>query len=205
MPRMTTCFRILTAAVVALAAATGATPVAAHPHIWIDVDAAFNFEAGKIKSISFRWALDDFFSAGVIGAHDKDRNRKLDKEEQKDIKANAFEGAKASNFFTDIRFNNDRFKIETTTGFAAEIKKGQVIYRFTVPFDAPVDPSEQAVSLSIYDRTFFVDITFVKDDPIRLVGSEDGSCHFILDEDRDNPIYYGVVFPQRVDLLCGTK
>lgn len=202
---MTTRLRILSV-VAALAAAIGAaTQVSAHPHIWIDVDAAFNFDGKKIKSISFRWALDDFFSAGVIGAHDKDRNRKLDKDEQKDIKADAFEGMKASDFFTDIRFNNDRFKFETTTDFSAEIKKGQVIYRFTVPFDAPVDPSEQAVSLSVYDKTSFIDVTFVKDDPIRLIGSEDGFCHFVLDEDRDNPIHDGVVFPQRVDLLCGSE
>jgi len=174
-----------------------------HPHMWIDVGGTFLFDGRVLTGVRFQWKMDEFFSAGVIQTFDIDKSGTFDADEQAKVRAQAFEGVKESNYFTDLLIDNEKMKIERTTDFAADIVKGQVIYHFTVPLDEPVDPAKTPVAFSVYDITFYVDVSLIKVDPIRFQGLTNGSCHFFIDEDRQNPILYGVVFPDRVDLLCG--
>jgi ABC-type uncharacterized transport system substrate-binding protein len=174
----------------------------AHPHLWIDVVTNVMFDKGKVTGLHFQWTFDEFFSAGVIGEFDKNNNKQYDADEIEPLRAEAFEPTKEMGFFTDIRIGDKKFDIETTTDFTARIEKEIVTYEFTVPFPEPVDPIQTPITFSVYDESYFVDISFLGHEPIKLIGDGGDTCSVKITEDRSNPIYGGVVYPKVVALRC---
>jgi ABC-type uncharacterized transport system substrate-binding protein len=177
----------------------------AHPHLWIDAAGTIQFDQGKIVAIRFQWTFDEFFSAGVIGEFDKNANKKFDDDEIEPLRAGAFEGTREVGFFTDIRIAGEKFPIQTTRDFKPRIEKDAAIYEFTVPFVEPFDPTQKELTISVYDDSYFVDIGFQGHDPIKLKGDGSATCAIRMTEDRDNPIYGGVVYPKKASLQCSAR
>ena len=182
-----------------------ARPASAHPHIWIDVVASYLFDKDKVTGIRLQWTFDEFFSAGVIDEFDKNKNNKFDDDEIAALKDGAFDGVKEGDFYTFLYIGDERFKFEDVDDFSGKIEKGTVVYTFTVKFPTPVDPRKTPIGLSVYDESYFIDLGFAKDDPIRVVGTDRKECAAEIFEDRANPIYYGMVFPKKAELRCGAK
>ena len=196
--------RLLIALGAALLFGAAACPASAHPHLWIDVAATVLFDKDRVSAIRFQWTFDEFFSAGVIGEFDKNNNKQFDPDELEPLRTGAFEGTKEAGFFTDIQIGGTKFDIQTTTDFAARIEKGVAVYEFTVPLPEPLDPTKTTFSFSVYDQSYFVDIGFVGHDPIALTGGGSDGCKVLVTEDRQNPIYGGVVYPKKAVLKCGS-
>jgi len=193
--------RSLMLATLALLAVPG-REAAAHPHLWIDTTGTILFDQGKVSAIRFQWIFDEFFSAGVIGEFDKNNNKQFDADEIEPLRVGAFEGTKEVGFFTDLQINGEKFAIQTTTDFAPRIEKGIAVYEFTVPLPEPFDPAQKPLTISVYDQTYFVDIAFQGPEPIKLSGDGAAACSIDIDEDRNNPIYGGVVYPKKATLQC---
>jgi ABC-type uncharacterized transport system substrate-binding protein len=68
-----------------------------------------------------------------------------------------------------------------------------------------VDPVATAVALSVYDESYFVEVAFPGESPVRFAGGPDPDCRYAIAEDRQHPIYYGMVFPPQVRLVCGGR
>ncbi len=69
-----------------------------------------------------------------------------------------------------------------------------------MPVTPPVDPAATPVTLSLYDQSFYIDVALAKENPIRIEGAT--PCKTAIVTDKGNPLYYGVFFPQRIDLRC---
>ena len=177
----------------------------AHPHLWIDAAGTILFDKGKVVAIRFQWTFDEFFSAGVIGEFDKNANKKFDEDEVEPLRAGAFEGTREVGFFTDIRMGDEKFPIATTRDFKPRIEKDAAIYEFTVPFAEPFDPTQKALTVSVYDESYFVDIGFQGHEPIKLDGDGNATCAVRIVEDRGNPIYGDVVYPKKAILECTAR
>lgn len=195
----------LSIAVVVILAGLYERPAAAHPHLWIDAAGTILFDQGKARAVRFKWTFDEFFSAGVIGEFDKNRNKQFDANEIEPLRVGAFEGTKEVGFFTDIRIGGEKFDIQDTTDFTARIEKGVAVYEFTVTLPAPVEPAQTAVTISVYDQSYFVDIAFQGNQPMTASGDGSASCTIRIAEDRDNPIYGGVVYPKKATVQCPSR
>ena len=58
------------------------------------------------------------------------------------------------------------------------------------------------LGISVYDETFYVDVILDEADPVTLSGPGAASCLYQLDEDAENPIYFGLILPQLVTVRC---
>ena len=175
-------------------------PARAHPHLWIDAAGTVILEKDKVTAIRFQWTFDEFFSAGVIGEFDKNNNKMFDADEIEPLRAGAFEGTKEVGFFTDIQIKGEKFVIETTRDFTARIEKGVAVYEFTIPLSQPAAPA--TLTVSVFDQSYFVDIAFQGNEPMKLSGDGSAECAIQITEDRTNPIYGGVVYPKKASLQC---
>jgi ABC-type uncharacterized transport system substrate-binding protein len=184
------------------AVAASVRTASAHPHLWIDAAGTILFDKDKVTAIRFQWTFDEFFSAGVIGEFDKNNNKQFDTDEIEPLRAGAFDGTKEVGFFTDIRIGDEKFAIETTRDFTARIEKGVAVYEFTVPLAEPVEPAQKPLTVSVYDQSYFVDIAFQGQDPIKLTGDGGAKCTIQIADDRSNPIYGGVIYPKKASLQC---
>jgi ABC-type uncharacterized transport system substrate-binding protein len=177
----------------------------AHPHLWIDVAGTIQFDHDKVTGIRFKWTFDEFFSAGVIGEFDKNKNKNFDADEIEPLRINAFEGTKEVGFFTDIQINDEKLDIDTTRDFTARVEKGVAVYEFTVPLPEPLDPMQIPLTVSVYDQSYFVDIAFQGTQPIKLVGNGSAKCTIQITDDRANPIYGGVIYPKKASVQCSPR
>ncbi len=194
----------LTLAVV-FASAVAGPPANAHPHVFIDNVSYVQFENGKITGLRFQWTFDDIFSFLLFEDFDKDKSKSFNKHETAALRANAFEALKELQYFTHIRIGGKPLPVSSVTDFEAKAENGRVSYFFTVPFDEPIDPRSIELSFGVYDATFFVSVVHNANDPVRFIGDGGQACHYMLGDDKENPIYFGLVIPKKVDVMCATS
>ena len=175
-------------------------PASAHPHIWIDASATFIFAQGRLTALRMDWAFDPLFSDFLRQKFDPKRTGKFDEATLNQMKVD-LNGAREDGYFIHLRLGDAPQKIDRLADFAASYRDKQIVYRFVVPLAAPADPVATPVTLKLYDSSFYVDVGLDKSDPVRFEGERQG-CVFDIREDNANPIYFGLVFPQRIELKC---
>ena len=192
--------RVLAALAATLALSVADAPAQAHPHVWIDAAATFVFADKKVVGVRVAWAFDELFSDFLRRQFDPKKTGAFDTDALPKMKAD-LAGLKEFNYFTHIRVGGKVHKVSDVAEFRPAIRDKHVIYSFFVSLPAPVDPLATPVSVALYDESFYVDVALEKGDPVRMEGAR-GACQFNVIDDRENPIYYGLVFPKRVDLKC---
>jgi ABC-type uncharacterized transport system substrate-binding protein len=182
-----------------------AWPAQAHPHVWIDANVTFVFDQKMLTGVRVEWTFDEIFSTLVIREHDKNKNKKFEESEIESVRRDAFVATKEYSYFTHIAVAGSKVAIANATDFKAEIVKGKVVYRFTLPLAAPVDPSEKAVAVKAYDETFYVDIGLETGDPVRFSGMPPGLCFFEIDTEPSDLGAFGLTETRKIQLLCPKK
>lgn len=193
---------MIKALLVALAFVAPASLAGAHPHISIRATATLQFENGKIIGIQHEWVFDDFFSSALIADFDKNKNKAFDPGEVKEVEANAFAALKEYGYFTHIRIDAKAIAIVQTRDFAPSIKDGRVIYRFVTVLPEPVDPRAVKFDASLYDESYYVDVDLDTKIGVKLAGAGADGCKIAVFEDRASPLYFGAVFPRRIEITC---
>ena len=171
-------------------------PAAAHPHVWIDATLAFVSEGGKITALDITWVFDDLYSQLVLEDFDQDGDGTMSQKE-----LDALVGISAANlmsytFFTHVKIAGEKHYVSRVKEFYAEVTEDQLIlYRFRVPLPAPTDPKDLAVGL--FDDSYYVDVALAESD----ISVPEG-CKATLEQDQNEPLYYGTYFPTYVHLDC---
>lgn len=172
----------------------------AHPHIWIDAVATLVFAESKLTEVRIQWTFDELFSGALRDQFDPNKTGKFDGQALANLKADAANGLKDFNWFTHLTIGGKKLTVAEGKNFSAAIEGDRVVYHFTVPVTPPVDPATTPVTLSLYDQSFYIDVALAKDNPVRIEGAT--SCKTAIATDKGNPLYYGMFFPQRIDLRC---
>lgn len=194
---------ILVASVTLLAT----TPSAfAHPHVWIDANAEFVFEDDKITAVHVHWLFDDLFSMAMIDEFDQNHDTRFFGDENNAVHDNAFAALAEFSWLTHLRKNEELIPFAGATDFVADITDDRrVSYDFKLTLETPLDPIQDAISLSVYDAEYYIDVAYKQIDPVVFSGTQNLSCHFEMSEDEKNRIYFDLVAPLRADVNCTTK
>lgn len=136
----------------------------AHPHTFIDLYPIVVSEGDIIKSIRFKWEIDDMSSQLLRMELDKNMDGKIDDEENKFIEKNYFEPLSTYDFYTDIMVKNKSIKT-IPVDFKASLSGDRVVYSFTVNINA----NKKNLYIDFYDTDNFVAIFLKKEFVISLV------------------------------------
>lgn len=180
-----------------------ASPAAAHPHVFVTTAVAFSVADGKVVGFREYWFFDDLYSSGFLSEFDANGNGALDADEVDGIRSGPFKGLKDYGYFTVLRIGGQTMDIELATDFNATIANGLLIYEFYVPFAQPVDAAATPITVSIYDKEYYIEMLPSESNPAAVDGDDAGRCRFAVSEDSDNPFYFASVIPQMVTLTCG--
>ncbi len=183
-----------------LLACAASAPLRAHPHIWIDAVATLVFADQKLTEVRIQWTFDELFSSALRDQFDPNKTGKFDGQALANLKADAANGLKEFNWFTHLKIGGKEVTVAEGKDFSAAIEGDRVVYRFTVPVTPPADPAATQVTLSLYDQSFYIDVALAKENPVRIEGAT--PCKTAVVTDKGNPLYYGMFFPQRIDLRC---
>lgn len=189
--------RLALAALVAVPA-----PALAHPHVWIDNVTTFVFAERRLGGVRLTWTFDGFFGAAIIRRFDENRNGKFEPAELAKLDAGAFANLKEYKYFTHILLDGKELPEIGIRDFAASVRNGQLVYEFTVPLPAPVDPAAVEVIVTVYDESHFVEVALEPNDPVRFDRMPAGACAFAIREESNDPTSFGIAPYQLVSLSC---
>jgi ABC-type uncharacterized transport system substrate-binding protein len=143
----------LSLAALAMAAAS---PVAAHPHVWVTAKAEIVFAPdGRVTGVRHHWIFDEAYTAYVTQGLDKDSDGKLTPEELQELADENAASLNEFDYFTVLKARGKPQAFDAPREARMSMDKTQVAMSFLLPLKAPASPSG-AVSIEIEDPTFFV-------------------------------------------------
>lgn len=174
----------------------------AHPHVWIDTHATLRFDAGKLVALDVVWVFDDFFSSMMIEDFAAKGDKDFTPEGHGELESQVMLPMEEFGFFTHVTADGTTLKIEKIANFKASIEDGRVIFAFRALLPRAVDPRVTALSVGLYDESYYVELLLDEWDPFRLAGDAVPACAIDMTEDMSRPLYYGAFFPRVATLRC---
>jgi ABC-type uncharacterized transport system substrate-binding protein len=161
-------FRILLSALAVLAF-TGLAR--AHPHVWVTMHTELVYTPdGRITGIRHAWSFDDMFSTFATQGLESKEKGKFTREELAPLAKVNVESLKEFDYFTYATADGTKAALtDPAPDYWLDYDDSVLTLHFTVPFKTPVKAKE--LKVEIYDPTIFVDFSFAKDKPAKLVGT----------------------------------
>lgn len=151
-------------------------PAAAHPHVSIDLRSAVVFDAeGRVSALRIEWLFDEFYSAFAMETIPRDKGPRQDAALAELTRVNLANLAEYG-YFVDLR--RDGMRVATSAPKAGRSSwDGQRLkLAFTLPLDKPTDPRQARIEFSVYDPTYYIEILYLKGDPVGLVNAAGTGC-----------------------------
>lgn len=150
-------------------------PVAAHPHVWIDLRTTVMLDdAGRVAAIGQEWLFDPMYTAyatvGIDIASDSGQRMLAD------LIDDSMKNLRDYDFFMRVRADGARQDFVAPRDFSASLREGRLLYRFTVPLAQPVDPRAQDLDIAVFDPTYYIDMVHLEGDVVAFRGPNPGNC-----------------------------
>ena len=178
--------------------------VSGHAHVWIHHAVIVHFNQDGMAGFKQEWVFDEMFSNMIIHDFDKDQSGKLEPAEVEDVYKGAFSNLKNFEYFTHVKINGKRFKVEFVKDFNAKIVKKRVVYHFFVPCRVKATSSFKEIRIGIYDKSFYTNVTLLKDQ-ILFENDTGYEHHHNVELNKNEPYYYGQVYPEEIVLKFRKK
>lgn len=105
----------------ALAAIAAATPVAAHPHVWVQTRTQVVFEGGALTALRYSWIFDEMYTTNAIEGLDTNKNGVLEPAELEELTKVNIEGLKEFDYFTTATMAGEAVKFGDATNYSMEL------------------------------------------------------------------------------------
>jgi ABC-type uncharacterized transport system substrate-binding protein len=158
-------------ALVGIVVAGGAAD--AHPHVWVTIKSELVYAPdGTVTGVRHAWTFDDMFSVFATQGIEAKKKGEFTREELAPLAEVNVTSLKEYDFFTYASANGARIEFkEPPAGYYLDFhpKDTVLTLHFTLPLKTPVKAPD--LTVEVYDREFFVDFSFAKKDPVKLVGA----------------------------------
>jgi ABC-type uncharacterized transport system substrate-binding protein len=143
----------------------------AHPHVWVTMHSELVYAPdGSITGIRHAWSFDDMFSTFALQGMESKEKGKFTREELAPLAKVNVDSLKEYDYFTYVTADGAKAELTNpTSDYWLDYTDQVLTLNFTLPFKTPVKAKE--LNIEIYDPTIFVDFSWAKDDPVRLVGA----------------------------------
>ncbi len=136
---------------------TTATQIYSHPHVFGKTAVSFNFQNNKLQSITCYWTFDEFFSNQILTACDGNRDKKLNRTEEKIVKKKFFDNLSNFGYFIKLWINKKYIPVKWVRNFKAiVVGSGKVKYSFDISTKSPILTSKKTLKLMFIDTSNFV-------------------------------------------------
>lgn len=158
--------RFAAAGVLAVLLATGGSPAAAHPHIWIEHSVGLLMGPAGLEGVRFTWEFDPLFSSLIFQEFDTDRDKKFSATETHVIEAKHLANLKPYDYFVELKIDGTPAPIAIKDFEVSVGGGGQVSYAFTVPVAGPAPRA--SVDIAVYDPTYFTAFALRPKSPVAV-------------------------------------
>ena len=148
--------------------------VLAHPHSFISLKTEVVADNGLLTGFKMRWTMDEITSADLL--YDAG-NAKPGDEIWKKLAAEVMANVLGQHYFTEVWHDGKKVKFKnrpTEYGMARE--EHQAVLTFVLPLAEAQPLSGQKYTISTFDPTYYVDMSYDKDSDVRLPDALQKSC-----------------------------
>ncbi|GGB40581.1 ABC transporter substrate-binding protein [Tistrella bauzanensis] len=186
-----------------MSTAVSTRPAQAHPHVWITAAATpvMAADGRMVQGFKMRWTFDAMLSSVLVEDFDTDKNSAFDAAEQAALTAELLKNMQDYGYFTHVQADASFVELAGVADPGAALDDKVVTMQFTVNLARPVDALRQRLTVGVYDPEFFIAFSMPAD-ALVLTGTPLDACRTATREDTLNPIYFGYVNPEVVDVVC---
>ena len=152
------------------------TAALAHPHVWVTYAAVIAYDKEAVTAIDHVWTFDEMYTAMAIEGLDKNNDGKYDREELAELAQTNIDGLKDFDYFTYAKSGKDDVKFAPPQDYWLEYNGGILKLHFRMPLAQPLPAGAEALTLSIFDPSFFIAFDPEKTNPVTLAASAPKSC-----------------------------
>ncbi|MEM6385365.1 MAG: DUF1007 family protein [Pseudomonadota bacterium] len=148
---------------VAVGGLMSASPLLAHPHVFVDAQTGFTFNAeGELEALRITWTYDAFTSLTLFDILDldKDNDGQLDEADRAAIVAGETEWAEGYKGDTYLEQNGEAVALTRPKNGMASYSDDRITVSFDLPLATPLDTMNGAV-LKLYDPNYYYAYTVV--------------------------------------------
>ncbi|WP_372425402.1 DUF1007 family protein [Salinarimonas chemoclinalis] len=165
------------AALAGLAAgwALGASPAAAHPHIWVETRTEIVFDdAGRVTAIAHAWTFDEANSASMVFGLDANGDGRYARDELAEMAELNATSLGDFGYFTYLVADGDDQAFAAPKDYFLTHDGTALTLHFTLPLESPTR-ADTALVLEVYDPEFYISFRMADgDDAVALAGSPEG-------------------------------
>lgn len=146
----------------------------AHPHVWVTMHTELVYAPdGSITGVRQDWTFDDMFSAFALQGLDAKEKGKYTREELAPLAKANVESLNEYDYFTYVTADGKKAPLtDPAPGYWLDYDDQVLTLHFLLPFKTPV--KAKLLKIEVYDPTIFVDFTWAKDKPPRVVNFPGG-------------------------------
>ncbi len=162
------------ATLAALLGLTTAQPASAHPHVFVVAKEAVVFAPdGRVTGIRAAWTFDDMYSSFAIqGLGPPDQI--LTSEQLAPLAKTNVESLAEFGYFTVAKMAGKALEFGAPIDYSLDETPDKLVtLHFTLPLAEPA-PANKAMTLQVYDPTYFVSFDFDDKAPVALQGAPAG-------------------------------
>lgn len=161
---------LLAACLVLAALATAARPAGAHPHGWIDIEVEAVFDTdGRMLGLWQSWLFDEGYTAFVTEGTGTDADGQPAQALLDELLAENMANLAPYDYFTKVTLDEGRVGFAPVTEMSTRMAGDRLEIRFLLPFARPVALQGAALTYSVFDPTYFIEILHAQvQEPVRL-------------------------------------
>ena len=163
-----------------LALALGAGTAEAHPHVFVTAREQVVFAPdGKVTGVRAAWTFDDMYSSFVTQGLGTP-GQLLTGDQLAPLAKTNVESLAEFGYFTTAKMGGHAVEFGEPEDYRLEESPDKLVTLFfTLPLKVPVKPVP-ALSVSVYDPTYFVDFQMAEHDPVALVSAPSGCSTSVI-------------------------
>src|SRR5690606_4124347 len=147
---------------------------AAHPHSFISMKTELVADDAQISGLKMRWTMDEITSADLL--YDA-RDAKPGDEIWKKLAAEVMANVLGQHYFTEFWHNGQKVKfLNRPTQYGMERQAHQAVLTFVLPLAEPQPLAGQTYTFSTFDPTYYVDMSYARDQDVTLPAALQKSC-----------------------------
>ncbi len=151
-----------------------AVPALAHPHVWVTARAELLYAAdGKVTGVRHAWTFDKAYSSYLTQGLDKNGDGRLDEAETRELAQENTKSLVDFDYFTLLKANGKKQDFAEPTEPGIRVENEEATLSFLLPLKAPA-VAGKALTLEVYDPTFFVGFTLAEGDAVTLANAPKG-------------------------------
>jgi ABC-type uncharacterized transport system substrate-binding protein len=195
------------------------TAVFAHPHVWVNAEAAILTGPNQeITGFQQKWTFDEMYSEYAVNGLDANGDGIYSEEELQPLAQTNIEALKEFEYFTFAFMGQQKLALkDPSPGYRLEYKDKLLVLYFTILLETPVTRAKfKEFSFIVYDPGMYVSLTMDKKAQVKFVSAKEMPCRARigtraspkdanaaqLGENIDPASNLGLQFAERVTVDC---